>query len=269
MFWLLLLVIGLFVGAFGTLIGVAGGFVLIPILLLLYPQAPPVTITAMTLVVVFFNAFSGSVAYARLRRTDFRSGLQFSITAVPGAVLGAILTDYLSRSLFQYVFGALLLLVAIYLLIRPYNSMKMGVGLGGTCTRTVTDAQGRTFTYTYNRAIGMAFAFLVGIISGLLGIGGGVIHVPILSQLLCFPVHIATATSHFVVAVTAFAAIVTHIIKGTLTEGLTQALVISVGAVTGAQFGAAFSQRVSGPWIVRLLAVALAMVALRLLIKPL
>ena len=114
----------------------------------------------------------------------------------------------------------------------------------------------------------MAIAFGIGLIGGLLGIGGGIIHVPALTQFLGFPTHIATATSHFVVAITTFAAVVTHIVSGAFTEGVRRALVLSAGAVIGAQFGARLSHRISGALIVRLLAIGLVLVALRLLVAP-
>ena len=87
MIWFQLAIIGLFVGAFGTLIGAAGGFLLVPILLFLYPQVTPSTITSITLTVAFFNALS-ALAHGRLKRIDYRSGLLFSLSAVPGAVIG-------------------------------------------------------------------------------------------------------------------------------------------------------------------------------------
>ena len=67
MLWALLSVIGVFVGAFGTLVGAAGGFLLVPILLFMYPEDPPATITSITLTVAFFNALSGSIAPLGLR----------------------------------------------------------------------------------------------------------------------------------------------------------------------------------------------------------
>jgi hypothetical protein len=67
---LLLALLGVGVGLFGTLVGAGGGFILTPVLLLLYPDTKAVTIAAISLLVVFFNALSGSVAYARQRRLD-------------------------------------------------------------------------------------------------------------------------------------------------------------------------------------------------------
>ena len=88
--YLWLIPLGFAVGACGTLIGAGGGFVLMPILLLVYPKDSPDLLTAISLAVVFCNAASGSVAYGRMRRIDYRSGLLMSAAAVPGAILGAM-----------------------------------------------------------------------------------------------------------------------------------------------------------------------------------
>jgi uncharacterized membrane protein YfcA len=264
----LLAFIGLFIGAFGTLIGAAGGFLLVPILLFLYPDETPATITSITLTVAFFNAFSGSVAYGRLKRIDYRSGLLFSVTTVPGAILGAYIVEFLSRGVFQYVFGSILLVVSAYLLLRPRKTLTAGFLLRWPAGRNITDRDGNNYRYSYNLPLAMAIAFFIGIASGLLGIGGGIIHVPAMTQILFFPIHIATATSHFVVAITTLAAIITHIVAGTFSSDIGRVAVLSVGAVIGAQFGARISQRVKGSLIVRLLALGLAIVALRLLIAP-
>lgn len=269
MLWALLSFIGLFVGAFGTLIGAAGGFLLVPILLFLYPEETPATITSITLTVAFFNALSGSIAYGRLKRIDYRSGLLFSVAGVPGAIIGASITTFLSKGIFQLLFGAALLTVAGYLLVRPErNPSTRSVALSHT-SRQIIDAQNIVFRYSFSLLKGMVIAFGVGLISGLLGIGGGIIHVPALTQVLGFPTHIATATSHFVVAVTTFAAVNVHILSGAFTEGIRRTAVLSVGAVIGAQLGARLSQKVPGALIVRLLAIGLALVATRLLVAPL
>jgi len=264
----LLAVIGLFIGAFGTLIGVAGGFLLVPILLFIYPHDSPAAITSTTLTVAFFNALSGSIAYGRQKRIDIRSGLYFATAAVPGAVLGAYITGQLSRSVFQYIFAAILLMVAAYLLLRPGKRLTGQFLLMWTTERRITDARQKVRRYSFNLPLGIAIAFFIGVVSGMLGIGGGIVHVPALTQVLGFPAHIATATSHFVVAITTLAAAVTHMVSGTFTGNVVRALVLSAGAVVGAQFGARLSQRVTGLLIVRLLAIGLAIVAVRLLIAP-
>jgi len=81
------------VGTYGTLVGAGGGSVLVPILLILLPKETPATVTAISLAVVFFNAYSGTIAYMRMGRIDYRAGTLFSLAGLPGAVLGTMLVQ--------------------------------------------------------------------------------------------------------------------------------------------------------------------------------
>lgn len=255
-------------GAFGTLIGAGGGFVLVPVLLVLYPGDSVALVTGISLAVVFFNASSGSLAYARMRRVDFRSGLMFAAATIPGAVLGALATNAIPRRAFDAVFGALLLAGSLYLAWRP---MRVTGAAGshpvtGRLARTIVERDGTTHRYAYDPVVGVLISIVVGFVSSLLGIGGGIIHVPVLSQLLGFPVHIATATSHFTLAIMALAGTLAHLAGGTLGPGLARIGALSVGVVVGAQVGARLSSRVQGVWIMRGLAVALGFVGVRILL---
>ena len=107
---------------------------------------------------------------------------------------------------------------------------------------------------------------MVGFLSSLLGIGGGVIHVPLMVAALGFPTHVATATSHFVLACLSLAAVLVHARAGTLALGWSRAWPLAVGAVIGAQIGARISSRVGGRWILWGLSAGLASVAVRLLL---
>ncbi len=266
MMWVFLAVIGFFVGSFGTILGVAGGFLLVPILLFLYPEKSPSTITAITLTVAFFNSISGSIAYTRLRRIDYYSGILFSLVAVPGAILGAYINTFLDRVAFQILFGIVLLLVSAYLFIRPLRSPKTSKQTNNSWTRKVIDIHGTVYLYSFNRLAGICIAFGIGIIAGLLGIGGGIIHVPVLTQVLNFPVHIATATSQFVVGTCTFSAGITRLLTGSFTGIAGETIILALGAVLGAQIGARLSRRIPGVIIIRILAVALTIVAVRLLV---
>lgn len=264
MIWLLLALIGLFVGAFGTLIGAAGGFILVPVLLFMYPEYSPASITSITLTVAFFNALSGSLAYSRLRRIDYRSGLLFALAGIPGAVIGASITGSLSRQVFQIIFGLVLFMVSSYLLFKPDKPAPVSIN-PGHCIREINDTCGNTFRYSYSVKLGLLIAFVVGLVSGMLGIGGGIMHVPAMTHLLSYPVHIATATSHFVISFTTASALVTHVINSVFKEGVLTAIILSAGAVIGAQVGARFSPKISGVLIVRFLAIGLLLVSARLI----
>lgn len=210
--------LGVLVGTYGTLIGAGGGFVLVPVLLLLYPHDSPTTITSISLAVVFFNALSGSVAYARMRRIDIASGWRFALAAVPGAILGALLVGYLSRGIFDVLFAVILIALSLFILFRPAPvrepRSRQRASRADYYSRSITDAEGNTYTYAYNTKLGLALSALVGFLSSLLGIGGGVIHVPVLITILGFPAHVATATSHFVLAIMALAGTLVHIASG-------------------------------------------------------
>src|SRR4051812_45986240 len=91
------LLLGFLIATLGTLVGAGGGFLLVPILLFLMPGEDPDRITAISMAVVFFNALSGTIAYARMRRIDFKSGTRFALAALPGAALGAWATVYFPR----------------------------------------------------------------------------------------------------------------------------------------------------------------------------
>jgi len=264
----LLVPLGLVVGAYGTLVGAGGGFVLVPVLLLLYPGEDPAGITSISLAVVFFNALSGSAAYARARRIDYVAGLTFAAAAIPGSIGGALLVTAVPRQLFNLLFGLLLLALAGYTAWSSGRAegIRLPIRGRGVITRTMPGAgPGETFRYSYNLPQGIAYSAGVGFVSSLLGIGGGVVHVPIMITLLRFPVSIAVATSHFVLAISAFTGSATHLANGELVGiNLARALLISVGVIPGAQLGAWLSHRVRGATVVRLLAVALVALGVRL-----
>lgn len=263
--------LGAVVGAFGTLIGAGGGFVLVPVLLILYPHDSPALVTGISLAVVFFNATSGSVAYARMRRVDFLSGLMFATATIPGAILGAVATAGIPRRTFDIVFGILLTAGSVYLVVRPLRAKSASAAAhrASRLQRTVVERDGTTHHYAYNPLVGVGVSVVVGFVSSLLGIGGGIIHVPVLAQLLGFPIHIATATSHFTLAIMALTGSLVHLASGALVPGFGRIAALSVGVVAGAQVGAALSRRVEGVWIMRGLALALGLVGVRILLGAL
>ena len=256
------ILLGVVVGAFGTLIGAGGGFLLLPLLLFLYPHDAPDILTGISLAVVFVNALSGSLAYARMRRIDFRAGLVFALAGLPGAVLGAFVTRWLDRRTFDPLLGATLILAAVVVFVRPPQRVAAPPP-DRACT--LVEADGTVHVYAPRTGLGALLSLGVGFVSSLLGIGGGIIHVPLMVYLLGFPIHVATATSHFVLAIVVLAGVVVHAATGTLWPALGRIVPLAVGVLMGAQAGAWISSRVQGRWILRSLAVALAFAGLRLL----
>lgn len=249
--------LGFLVGSFGTLVGAGGGSVLVPLLLIMLPTESPATITAMSLAVVFFNAYSGTIAYLRMGRIDVRAGVLFTLAGLPGAVVGTLMVHEMPRSLFEPVFGLLLLGLGLLLAARPLGGASSGV-------REAPLAAPASEQRLLMGSIGSGY---IGMLSSLLGIGGGIIHVPFLIRVLRMPTHVATATSHFVLTFLAFAATATHVLMGEFRSGLTQTLSLAVGVMMGAPLGAMLSTRLRGSLIIRLLALALCFVGARLLAR--
>ncbi len=267
-----LALLGVAAGIVATLVGTGGGYIFVPLLLLLYPDKRPDTITAMSLLIVVAGASSGSLAYARQRRIDFVTAGWFALATLPGAVLGALLVTVIPRVLFNTVFAAALFGVGVWLLLpRPVQAIRPPLSGRGVVRREMRDSTGLTFVYAYRLVDGMSLGGGIGFLASLLGIGGGIMYVPAMAMLLHFPVHIATATSQFVAAVMALEATAVHLTTGVLTwdRSLAQAAAIAAGAVAGAQVGARLAPHVRGATIIRVLAVALIVVAARLLMTAL
>lgn len=222
--------------------------------------------TAISLAVVFANASSGSFSYYRLRRADYRSGLWLAAATLPGAVLGAIVVSAIPRGAFEVLMGIALLAVGSYLLVRPSTRMPLLTGARFVAERTITDSSGRSYSYRFNLGLAVLLSVGVGFLSSILGIGGGIIHVPLLTTFFSFPEQIAAATSHFVLMFTAGAATGTHAVEGDYANSVGITIALAVGVLAGAPIGAAISSRIEGLWIVRLLAVALGIVGVRLLL---
>lgn len=245
---LTLFTLGFVVGAFGTLIGIGGGVILVPIFLLVMHYSPQHAVGT-SLAVVFLNALSGSLAYIRQKKVYYDAGIRFSLATLPGAFTGSYLATYFTGKTFSVTFGLFLIGLA---LLQYYKQSG----------QKVDEQPFVAETFSYNRPLGVFLSFIVGFLSSIFGIGGGIIHVPILVYLLAFPPHVATATSHFVLAISSFFGVASHLALGNVLLG--PALAIGLGAVLGAQFGAGLSLRVQSRPILILLSISMGLLGLRL-----
>ena len=255
-------VLGFAVGAFGTLIGAGGGWLLVPILVFLHPYEPAISLTAISLAVVCVNAASGSFAYARMGRVDFRAALAFSAAGLPGSVLGAWATRFVDRRIFDPLLGGVLVLGSLAMLVSHAGDASVAAERAST---TLIEKDGTVHHYRPRLRLGMLLSVGIGFVSSLLGIGGGILHVPAMVYVLGFPTHIATATSHATLAVLSLSAVLVHAADGTLRPVLVRVIPILVGVLPGAQLGARLSSAIKDRWILRALAIALLVVGIRLL----
>jgi len=239
-----LIPIGLVVGAYGTLVGAGGGFILVPILLFLYLDLEPSVVASISLAVVSLNSASGTVAYFRQRRIDLRAAIWLALAGLPSAVLGAFSTRLLSREQYDVVIGVVLTGIGTLLFAFPKARIHHDpTTSGGQWNRTFVDANGVTYSYSFNRWFGAGVSAAVTYLPSLIGIGGGSIHVPALTTVLGIPPHVATAMSQFVLSVTALAATSVHVASGHGYVGVRRAAMLGIGVIAGAQIGARLSGR--------------------------
>ncbi len=256
---LFLSVLGIAVGMFGTIVGVGGGFILVPLLMIVYKATPPIAVGT-SLCIVALNAISGSISYARQKRIDYRTGMLFALGTIPGAIAGASLIDYISIAAFDVGFGVFMMVMAAYMTMKPSVQRESG----GSSPSLEFDPSRRI---QYNLPMGMFVSFVVGFLSSLAGIGGGLVHVPAMIYLFHFPTFIAVSTSHFILAISTTVGAASHISLGHVLWDKVPSL--GIGVIIGAQIGARLSHRIHTQIIVRGLAVAVVIAAIRLIAKHL
>lgn len=250
---MIFLLIGLSVGTLGTLVGAGGGFLLIPILIYYFPTLGPSNIAATSMLAVCANAMSGSVAYSLKGQIHWRSALLFTLAAIPGVFLGTALNSWVNRKSFVLLFGVLIIALSIYIFKK---SIRKDLHL---------KEKAHLFIFDNKKAyLGAGISVFVGMISSFLGIGGGIIHVPLLGTVLNFPIHLAAGTSHFILAASSAFAVFDHWSRNnyrSLDDSINWML---AGIIIGAQMGAALSKHVDSHKILKILSIALLIGGIRL-----
>lgn len=225
---LFLIVLGLLAGMFGALLGLGGSVLLVPLLVLLLPF-PIQTAIAAGLVCVIATSSAAAGVYLQRGWVDVRLGMLLELGTVTGALTGASLVLLLPEDLLKGIFGGFLLLAAVLMLRRPPHEAE-------ELTDTVPDYRVR------NRPLGIGVSYLAGSVSGLLGIGGGPIQVPLMYLGMGVPLKVSAATSNFIMGVTAAAGALLYYNRGSLVVAVTAPLVL--GVLVGAQLGSRLARRV-------------------------
>lgn len=264
------LLIGLSTAFIGSLMGLGGGIILVPTLLFIasvsdtFSWATPQAIVGISLVVMIFTGLSSTLAYLKVRRVDYRTGFLFLIGSIPGGIFGSWLNQFVEAGPFQLYFGILMIFIAILLIFK--KDEPRSVELKGKGVRTF-ELYGKRYQYKVNPIAAVTLAFCVGILSGLFGIGGGSIMVPAMILFFGVPVHIATATSMFMIFFVSIFSSITHIALGHVVWKYV--LLFIPGAWIGGRLGAKVNQMLSSQvleWILRGL---LILIGIRMIIQGL
>jgi uncharacterized membrane protein YfcA len=262
----LVFVLGFAVGVPSSMVGLGGGIIIVPALIIFF-QVPAQNAIAISLVAILGTTVSSTLGYITRKAVDYKLGLLYDILDVPGIVLGAYITTFLPENVLAGICGAFILFITI-MLIRSKRKPESPVTIPGESgtrewNRIRVDHKGRAVSYALkNPLLALGSSFVGGIVTGLAGLGGGITDVSSMI-LLGIPTHIAVASSEFAMAITNGVGVITH---GLLNNLLIEyAIPVTVGTVIGAQLGCALANRVKGKTIRNILAVLAILSALRLL----
>lgn len=262
-----LALLGLSVGTVGALAGVGGGFLLVPVLLFIFPDADPASVTAISLTSVLFTAASASVGFRLSRLQDFRTAGILITLAVPAAAGGALLNRITDRSAFETIFAVALLLGAVYLITRSALESRTEEPSTRGRARTIVEKTGHIHDYRVNEPLTAAIAPVAGFFAGFFGIGGGVMNVPIMMLVIRIPKAVAVATSQLELTAAATAALAIHLaFSGDEASLWLRAGITGVGAMLGAQIGVRLAPRVSGRLVLGVIGAGLLIAGARLLL---
>jgi uncharacterized membrane protein YfcA len=254
---------GTLTGMLGALLGLGGGVFLVPLLALGF-DLPPRTAVAASLMAVI--ASSATATTLNMRRGLVNVSLAFTLLLATstGGFLGGTIAQYISTRTLYAIFSSTLFVIAIIVTSRSrsrnvHKDAALKVGwLGGRVVE-----EGQTLSYLMKRLpLAMVVALAAGAISGLLGVGGGVVLVPVLNAFCGIPIRVAAATSAFMVGPTAAVSAFLYVARGDMDPFITAA--IALGSLPGSAFGAWLSKHMPVRSIKGILATSLVLVALRL-----
>ena len=249
-------------GTLGALLGLGGGVFLVPFLNLVL-GFPFGVAAAISLTTVIATSSTVSAGRAGRQLINMRLGMLLEVATAGGSFLGGITAQLIAQSVLQRLFGIVAVVVAIIMLTRLRRrnvildpAADPGI-LGG---RYYEDESGATVTYRVRRLpLALGASFIAGNVSSLLGIGGGIIKVPVLNAWCGIPLRAAAATSAFMIGVTATAGAIIYYGHGQLEPTLAAAAVLGVqlGSWGGMRFGASASAK----WLKILMAAVLFIVS--------
>ena len=241
----LLLILGFFAGMLGALTGIGGGVLLTPILALHFGIPIRHAIGTSLVAVITTSAASSSVHLQR-HTTDIRLGMTLELATAFGAALMAYLVGYFNRNALEGLFAGFLLYSALTILgrrgkVKPEEDSPPAPN--GDLVIPPYEPQ--------RYPLGLSASLVAGALSGLLGIGGGPIKVPVMYIFMNVPLMVATATSNFMIGVTAAASAIVYYRRGDIL--VDYAAPLAVGVFLGSLLGARLSPRIHTKYVVYLL----------------
>jgi uncharacterized membrane protein YfcA len=253
---LALLATGVVAGILGAMLGLGGGIFLVPALTLLFHL--PIHIAVGTSLVGVIATSAGVAAIApRGRGADVPLALRLEVLTAAGAIAGGLLAGVVSAKVLSMLFALVVFGTAGYLLYKARHRVDAGI----------PEALFYSDYHLHHWPAGLAVSSLAGMVSGLLGVGGGFIKVPVMYAIMGAPLGVATATSNFMVGITAAASVFVYYGRGDI-----HPLVViptALGVFAGAMLGVYILPRFRVAWLRLGLIGLLVIMGLQMLVRAL
>lgn len=271
---------GIFAGILGALMGVGGGIIVVPILVLVFGFDIKIAVVSSLFAVVASSTAAGSV-YVGKGLANMRLGMWLEVATTLGGIAGGLVAVFVSSHLITMIFSFLMMIIA-FLVFRAKDKPKV------VKSEDAESSQAESFTaeedahslsgsyydvgsrstihYQVERSfLGSIISFFAGMLSGLLGVGGGFIKVPAMHLGMNVPIKVATATSNFMIGVTAISSLFVYFMKGMVYPLV--AAPVAIGVVGGALYGTTLAQKISPALMKKVFAILLVLVAVQMFLS--
>ena len=278
---ILIFIAGTAAGLIGALVGVGGGILIVPLLTLGLGLDIRIAVATSLIAVVASSTAAGSV-YVNKGLSNLRLGMTLEIATTLGGITGGLLAVVLSAKFVSIVFAVSMVITTVLMLrsekkAGPETASVVSPGvppapagapiaaeIHGRLAGTYVDTRtGAIVSYEVVRiGLGSALSFIAGILSGLLGIGGGVVKVPAMNLGMKVPIQVAAATSNFMIGITAISSLFIYFSRGLVHPFI--AAPVAAGVTLGAWYGTQLSGRFSATTLKRIFAAVAIVIALQI-----
>jgi len=220
-----LITTGLLAGFVGSLFGLGGGIIVVPALTLIFNM--PVTVAVGTsLVSIVAVSTVAAIDFLKTGRADLELGIILATATSLGAVTGGLLSEFISSTI-RYLLFSMVLMVAALNMARRRRIMSID----------------QKYSSASNKALGCGLSLIAGNVSGILGVGGGIVQIPMMRTVMKVPFKTAAATSSYMIGITVAPAAVIYMLRGDIDPFKSAAIIL--GAFAGSRMGAAFSYKIT------------------------
>ena len=261
-----LVVMGCGAGILGALFGLGGGIIFVPLLMLVFGLAPTEAV-AVSLIGIIAGSVGASTVFVDKGLSNVRLGLLLEITTAAGAILGAIVATLLDDKVLMVIFSAIVIYSGIRMILNPEKIVEPTEDSEGKLSFEYRDeAHGDSVRYqVQNVKGGMALCTVAGMISSMTGVGGGAIKVPLMNIYMHVPMKAASATSSYMIGITAFSGAITYFLGGQVLLGY--AAGVAIGAFLGSLIGTALARRINGKHLRKYISAVLFVMAFLVLLQ--